>query len=563
MRDIDPQDIRRILVRQVNWVGDAVLTLPALEALDRRFPKAEITLLAKAWVGGLFGGHPAVDRIIENRAGDAHRGIRGRWRLARDLSKAGFDLAVMFPNSLDAALIPWLAGIPRRVGYPTEGRRWLLTHPIPGRSAPAGRHQVERYLQIVRALGAEGAPRLRLPVSEEAEEKGKQVLRDHEIGPAELIVAVNPGSVYGSAKRWPAERFAAVADALVDRCQARILLIGSERERPVLGEVAARMRRPAVNLGGRTDLVTLVGLLGRAGLLVSNDTGAMHVAAAVATPVLAIFGPTDARTTGPLGPHWQIVREPVPCSPCLLRECPIDHRCMRCVSVDRVVHAALERLEAARGHSWPGPGPRPSTQESPVAFLDRDGTIIEDVGYLGDPGGIRFIPGAVEALRALQRAGFRLVLLTNQAGVARGLLSEADVRRVNERLAVLLGDAGVHLAGVYYCPHHPEHGPPEYRRDCDCRKPKPGMVHRAIRELGLDPSRSAVIGDHISDAALARTFPGMQGIMVRTGHGDQEWEKIQRGALPRPDHVADDLPAAVEWLLARMGRRDVIGSRPA
>jgi heptosyltransferase-2 len=128
--DIEPQHIRRILVREVNWVGDAVLTLPALEALDGRFPQAEITLLTKPWVGGLFAGHPAVDRVIEYRTGDAHRGFGGRWRLTRQLKEGRFDLAVLFPNSLDAALTPWLAGIPRRVGYPTDGRRWLLTHPV-------------------------------------------------------------------------------------------------------------------------------------------------------------------------------------------------------------------------------------------------------------------------------------------------------------------------------------------------------------------------------------------------------------------------------------------------
>jgi heptosyltransferase-2 len=553
---IDPHQIKRILVRQVNWVGDAVLTLPALEALDRRFPQAEISLLAKSWVGGLFAGHPAVDRIIEYRAGDAHRGLTGRWRLARQLSDERFDLAVLFPNSLEAALIPWLAGIPRRMGFPTDGRGRLLTHPLPRESVPEGRHQVERYLAIVRALGGTGAPPPRLAVTTEARQRAGRLLQDHGIGPADLTVALAPGSVYGGAKRWPAERFAVVGDALVESRGAQILLVGSEKERPALERVAAGMRRPAVNLAGRTDLSGLVGLLERARLLLGNDSGAMHIAAALGTPVLAIFGPTDAEATGPLGTRTRIVREPVACSPCLLRECPIDHRCMTRVTADRVLRAALDFLEKPRGS-------RLSALGSPAAFLDRDGTIIEDLGYLGDPEGIRFIPGAMDALRALQRTGFRLILVTNQAGVARGLISETDVRRVNERLAALLAEAGVHLDGIYYCPHHPEHGPPEYRLDCDCRKPKPGMVHQAIRDFGLDPARSVVIGDHVSDAALAQAFPGMRGIMLRTGHGAEQWQKIQAGELPNPEHVADDLQAAVEWCLARAGERDVIGAHPA
>lgn len=203
------------------------------------------------------------------------------------------------------------------------------------------------------------------------------------------------------------------------------------------------------------------------------------------------------------------------------------------------------------------------TGPSPAAFLDRDGTIIEDPGYLRDPEKIQFIPGSIEALRGLQRAGYRLVLISNQAGVARGLLTETDVRRVNERLSGLLAEAGVRLDGVYYCPHHPDYGPPEYRRDCECRKPRPGMVQRATRELNLDPSRSVIIGDHVSDATLAQAFPGMVGIMLRTGHGAEEWRKIQEGALTAPEHVVDDLQAAVAWFLNRAGGRHDVCSHPA
>ena len=556
MLDLDPQHIRRILVREVNWVGDAVLTLPALEALDGRFPQAEITLLARAWVGGLFAGHPAVDRIIEYRSGDAHGGLRGRWRLAGEVKQGGFDLAVLFPNSLDAALILWLAGIPRRVGYPTDGWRWLLTHPVSDRSAAAG-HQVGRYLAIVRSLGGEGTPALHLPVTEAARRSSNQLLGQHGIA-AGLLVGLNPGSIHGGAKRWPIERFAAVADGLVESRGAAILLLGSEGERPVLDQVAARMRRPAVNLGGRTDLATLVGLLERVRLLVSNDTGAMHIAAAIGTPVLAIFGPTDAGATGPLGGCARVVRVPVPCSPCLLRECPIDQRCMTGVTAAQVLREACALLDAGEADLRPDP-----SGGLPAAFLDRDGTIIEDPGYLRDPEDIRFIPGAIDALRALQQAGYRLVVLTNQSGVARGLLTETDVRRVNERLTTLLAEAGVRPDGIYYCPHHPDYGPPEYRRDCDCRKPRPGMIHRAARDLGLNPRRSVVIGDHVSDAALAQAFPGMVGIMLRTGHGAEQWQKIQDGVLRMPEHVADDLSSAVEWFLARTGERDVIASHPA
>jgi D-glycero-D-manno-heptose 1,7-bisphosphate phosphatase len=199
----------------------------------------------------------------------------------------------------------------------------------------------------------------------------------------------------------------------------------------------------------------------------------------------------------------------------------------------------------------------------PAAFLDRDGTIIEELGYLRDPDRVRLIPGAIEALRALQRAGYRLVVITNQAGVARGLLTEADVHRVNERVRMLLAESGIRLDGIYYCPHHPDYGPPEYRLECNCRKPRPGLVERAARELRLDPARSVVIGDHSGDAALARSFPGMRGVLLLTGHGAEQWQKIQAGALPVPDQTAADLAAAVEWLLAQRGTDAGIPAGPA
>jgi lipopolysaccharide heptosyltransferase II len=558
MLEIDPRKVRRILVREVNWVGDGVLTLPALEALDRRFPAAEISVLARSWVAGLFAGQPGVDQVIQYRPED-YRGLRGRRRLAGEIRRQGFDLAVLFPNSLDAALIPWLARVPCRVGYPTDGRRLFLTHPVRPPSRGSGRHQVESYLDIIRALGGDGPSVPRLHVTKDVRDATIQFLKANGIGEFDMLVALNPGAVYGSAKRWPADRFATVADALVDDWGARIALVGSRREIPILEEVGLRMRRPAVMLGGKTDLRTLMGLLERARLLLTNDTGAMHVASALDTPVLAVFGPTDVETTGPLGCRSRVVREPVPCSPCLLRECPIDHRCMRGVCVEQVVRAAGDLLEAARGSRPAALG----AAVAPAAFLDRDGTIIEDPGYLADPEGIRFIPGAREAARALQDAGYRLFLVTNQAGVARGLFSEANVHKVNLRLRELLAEVGVRLDGIYYCPHHPEYGPPAYRRDCDWRKPGPGMIHRAAREYPLDLSRSVIIGDHLSDAAVAEAFPGMRGVLLLTGHGRGQLPKIEAGTAGRPAHIAEDLRAAVDWILNRVEQQDAIGSPPS
>jgi len=326
--------VGRILVREVNWLGDAVLTLPALAALDRRFPQAEITILAKPWVAGLLRGQPGVDRVIEYDA----PGLRGRWELAQRLRPFAFELAVLFPNSLDAALIPWLAGIPRRVGFGTDCRTRLLTDRVP--LPEKRRHQVFRYLRVVEAVGASGDAVPVLRATPEADAAAERLLKESGVDPDEPFLALNPGSIYGDAKRWLPERFAAAADRIAKTRKTRVLLIGSAKEGPILEAIGGRMQTAAVQLGGRTDLTSLIGILRRARLLVTNDTGAMHVAAAIGTPVLTIIGPTDPIATGPLGARTRVVQHPVPCSPCLLRTCPIDHRCMERIEVEDVVAAA-------------------------------------------------------------------------------------------------------------------------------------------------------------------------------------------------------------------------------
>ena len=184
-----------------------------------------------------------------------------------------------------------------------------------------------------------------------------------------------------------------------------------------------------------------------------------------------------------------------------------------------------------------------------AVFLDRDGTLIEDVGYLHRPEQVRLYPWTIDALRALNRAGVRVVLVTNQSGVARGLFDEAAVRAVHEHLGHLLGQGGVHLDAYYYCPHHPEGRVREYARACDCRKPGRGLVDRAAAELAVVPERSFTVGDRWLDVALARTI-GAKGVLVRTGYGAEETER----PLPNltPDAVTDNLAGAVSWILERV-----------
>ena len=323
----------RLLVRAPNWLGDAVLSLPAVRDLRRSFPTARIELLARAWVAPLYGAVGEVDAVRESR------GVRADAEAVR----GAFDAAVLLPNSFASALAVWRADIPERWGYATDLRGALLTRRprVPARTR--GQSQVYYYRAMLAGIGLDVTPppdaSLRCPeawADQAAVRLG---------GDGERWIGLNPGAFFGPAKRWGPERYAAAGDALARRTGARIAILGGADERRLGEAIAAGMRAPARVLCGETTLPELVGVLSRLRLLVTNDSGPMHVAAALGVPLVAVFGPTDWRETAPVGTRHRLVREPVHCSPFLLRECPIDHRCMRRVGVDRVVAEALALLE--------------------------------------------------------------------------------------------------------------------------------------------------------------------------------------------------------------------------
>ena len=338
---IHPAEIRRVLIRGVNWIGDALMTTPAIAGIRKTFPEARISLLVRPAVAGLFEENPSIDEVLLYDREGRHRGISGFLRLARQLRSHRFHLAVLLQNAFEAALLTLVAGIPHRVGYNTQGRGLLLTTAVLLNRSTKRLHHVDYYQALLKGLGwQEGERRPVIYLSKKAEEKAAELLAREGVFPEEPLIALNPGSTYGSAKRWPAERYAALADQLIDAFGVKILLTGTQGDQPVTGRVRSLTRYPerVIDLAGRTDLQMLAALLKRCQVYVTNDTGAMHVGAAVEVPLVTIFGSTDPQTTSPVGRHL-LVRNPVPCSPCLLRECPIDHRCMTGISVEMVFNA--------------------------------------------------------------------------------------------------------------------------------------------------------------------------------------------------------------------------------
>lgn len=339
----------KILVRETNWLGDVLMSLPFLRTLREKHPGAHISVLVRPRTAAILQHHPGVDKLLMCDDEGRHRGM-GLFNLAGDLRTLHYDVAYILPNSFSSALMMWLARIPERVGYATDGRSLLLTRALQKTAALRSVHETLLYLNLLGTTPEEAGrvhPRLELLPEEEAAARAR--LSSLDIEPEKPLVGMVPGAAYGTAKRWPAERFMTVAEWLGRECDAQIVLFGAGGEEAVARRVESAVSGRIVNFVGQTRLRELAALLKCCHAVVSNDTGGMHVAAAVGTPVVALFGPTNPVTTAPFGERHVLLRHPVDCSPCLLRHCPLDHRCMRAISVEEVFAAAGQAIEHAFG----------------------------------------------------------------------------------------------------------------------------------------------------------------------------------------------------------------------
>jgi heptosyltransferase-2 len=346
----------KILVRATNWVGDAILALPALRAVRKRFSDAEIAIVARPYVADIYRHQEICNELIEYDSKGAHKGFSGRERLAAQLRERRFDAALLLQNAFDAAWLAWRAGIPERVGYARDGRSLLLTKAIPVPSAgeiPA--HEKFYYLELLRRAGwandLKDEPLIPLNVPEEKRATAEKFLAGAGARRGVLRVAIGAGASYGSAKCWMPSRFADLANRLHAQRDADVILFGTAGEAAVSIAISAEMRRPPIDLTGKTAISDLPALLAQCHLFIGNDSGAMHVAGAVGLPVVAVFGPTDPYGTAPVTPRCTIVQEKPYCSPCFLRRCPTDHRCMTRITADTVdaaVKAWLPKVEVQR-----------------------------------------------------------------------------------------------------------------------------------------------------------------------------------------------------------------------
>ncbi|MBZ5582514.1 MAG: lipopolysaccharide heptosyltransferase II [Acidobacteriia bacterium] len=352
---LNPSSLEKVLVRATNWLGDAVMSLPALRALRDALPRAHLAVVARPSLAELYAREECIDRVIPY---PAPKSLGERRAFAARLRDERFDAALLFQNAFDAAWMAWLADIPVRIGYHRDGRGPLLTHRIPvPEPGDIPRHERFYYLELLRRAGLmerfPAGDSIRLARLAEARASGARRLAA--TGIAGPVIGISPGAAYGNAKRWLPERFAHVGQAIRRSSEANprdspavFLLFGSPGERPLCETVASHLQELGLesrNLAGETTLGAFIDLAAACRLFLTNDSGAMHVASALGVPTVAVFGATDDSTTGPTGPLARVVREHAECSPCLLRECPIDHRCMTRVTPETVAAAALQLLE--------------------------------------------------------------------------------------------------------------------------------------------------------------------------------------------------------------------------
>jgi heptosyltransferase-2 len=349
----------RILIRASNWLGDSVMSSPAVRAIKRGRPDAHVTIAAPAKIAPMWKLIPEVDEIISLQSNSLFATVRVICR------QPEFDVAVLFPNSLRVALEAWLSGIPRRVGYRGHWRAWLLNQIVRKRGKPRPpEHQSLHYLRIAQDLGADVAVAEAPPSGKTSNAQrstlNAQFLSSTQPSPVrrslgeggttnqQPSIGLCPGAEYGPAKRWLPERFAEVVQAVSSQTQVRWILFGTSKDGAAGEIISQALGHNCVNRIGQTTIEQLIDELRTCHLLLTNDTGAMHLASLLAVPTVAIFGSTEPRLTGPLGNGHIVLRHQVECSPCFLRECPIDFRCMKAVTVAEVVEAVLSVLQRGR-----------------------------------------------------------------------------------------------------------------------------------------------------------------------------------------------------------------------
>ncbi len=515
------------LIRGVNWIGDAVMTLPAIRCIRENLKTEKLDLLVKEWVAPVFEKDPNIDGIIYYSP--SFEGPGGKIRGARILRARSYKRAILLQNAFDAAVLAFLARIPERIGYRRDGRGILLTKGVNFTEKTGTLHHILYYLEMLRNAGFHTTSRMPwIYIEREEHFKGIKMLSSLR----RPVIILNPGATYGSAKRWPAQHFSRLASMVINTLGGSTVLIGSKKEVPIGKEIGSLMGKEHqsdesfLDLTGNTTLRELISIIAHADMVVTNDSGPMHISYAVGTPLIALFGSTDPDLTGPPEPSLlgstgmpleyetdspaRVLRKTLTCSPCFERECPgRETECLSALGPEEVFSELSSLLPRKK-----------------AVFFDRDGTLCRDAHYLNRMEDFEPFPGLSE-LRKLKEAGFLLIGITNQSGIARGIVERSFVGKINRIFVERYG-----FDDFFYCPHHPD-------EHCACRKPSTGMLMKARKKYGIDLKESIVVGDKESDMELAERT-GAKCIDVRDFTGGDPGKSPSLEAIVRNILYKDD-----------------------
>lgn len=521
----------RILAIRLSSLGDIILTTPVLDTLKDNYRNSEISFLTKQKYRGLFESDPRISSVIYFEPEGKDKGVFGFFRLIKSLNQEKFDLIIDLHSNLRSFFIRLLVKAERKVHYRKKLiPRFLMVRFKRWRVKPVS--TIDNYLKSLGEIGIRAWSRIpRLYSKKESEIWAENFLVENGLLRDQILVGIAPGAKWET-KRWDLDKFSCVAEDLSQDLPAKILLVGDKDDLKLIQGIENYAGKERAIQAVDLPLDRLIALVKRCSLFISNDSGLMHFASSLGVPTIGIFGPTSPGLGfSPSGLEDKVFWAGLDCSPCSLhggKKCVMESRyCMDNIKPEDIIKEAKKIIRADK-----------------VIFLDRDGTITEEKDFVSKIEEIKLIPGSREALKTLQELGYKLIIVSNQSGIARGIMTGEQVEKVNSFILKELDKEGIKIEGIYYCPHHPD-------ENCDCRKPRIGLIRRALQDHHLKLKGAWMIGDKLSDVLLGKNIKG-KSILVLTGYGQGTKQKIELNAdvydWHKPDYIAKDLLEAASFI---------------
>jgi len=518
-------NMKKILIIRFGAIGDVILTSAAAINLKLSFPDSEIFYLTRRRTSGLIPLFPGVDEVLEFPQDASFRDL---YRMGEYLDNLRFDIIVDLHGNLRSKYLMYHVTAPVKVQY--DKRRWERIIAVYRKNInPNPPHTIDLYNSAIKKCGGKiyaNRSSLRIDHTEEIFNNNAPT------------IAFAPGASF-DVKKWPSERFIELIRDVYNQLNANIILLLTNKDKEFLS-LESKLSSERLKMYIDTELAALAEIIASADLTISNDSAMAHLSSAVGTPVFAIFGPTHP-TLGfaPAGLYDSVIQTDEYCRPCSLhgrKRCYRDRQnCFEKITVNDVFERIQQNIENFNSRTK-------------ALFVDRDGTLIKEKNFIDNPDEVEPEENSIEAIKLARQAGYKIIILSNQSGVARGYFDEETVRRINQRVLRLFELNAAPIDDILYCPHHADGKIPQYSFECLCRKPAPGLIEKASRRFYINPFTSYVIGDKCSDVNLAYVT-GAKAVLVRTGYGTDEEEKLNFTNSFRPESIENNLYDAVKYIV--------------